>query len=76
MVNLVVADMRASLDFYDRLGVAIPAGEDASAPHGQLKMPGGFSLELDTAESARIWHAGWRADPTRAYWPLSFSPCR
>jgi uncharacterized glyoxalase superfamily protein PhnB len=26
-------------------------------------MPGGFSLELDTAESVRRWHAGWRADP-------------
>jgi uncharacterized glyoxalase superfamily protein PhnB len=29
----------------------------------QLRMPGGFSLELDTAQSARVWHAGWRADP-------------
>jgi uncharacterized glyoxalase superfamily protein PhnB len=27
-------------------------------------MPGGFSLELDTADSARVRHAGWRADPT------------
>jgi hypothetical protein len=26
-------------------------------------MPGGFSLELDTAESARLRHAAWRADP-------------
>ena len=26
-------------------------------------MPGGFSLELDTAESAQLWHAGRRADP-------------
>ena len=26
-------------------------------------MPSGFSLELDTAESAAVWHAGWRADP-------------
>ena len=26
-------------------------------------MPGGLSLELDTADSARVWHAGWRADP-------------
>ena len=29
----------------------------------QLRMPGGFSLELDTAESAWMWHAGWRTDP-------------
>ena len=32
-------------------------------PHVQLRMPGGFSLELDTSESTQLWHAGWRADP-------------
>ena len=63
MLNLVVGDMRASLDFYRRLGVAVPPGEDAVGAHVQLRMPGGFSLELDTAESARVWHAAWRADP-------------
>ncbi len=31
--------------------------------HVQLRMPSGFSLELDTGESASWWHAGWRADP-------------
>jgi hypothetical protein len=35
-------------------------------------MPGGFSLELDTAESARLWHAGWRADPASARVVLGF----
>ena len=38
----------------------------------QLKMPGGFSLELDTAESARLWHVGWRADPASAQVVLGF----
>lgn len=38
----------------------------------QLKMPGGFSLELDTAESTRLWHAGWRADPASARVVLGF----
>ncbi len=56
MLNLVVDDMRASLDFYRQLGIAVPDGADAAAPHVQLRMPGGFSLELDTAESARLWH--------------------
>jgi hypothetical protein len=32
----------------------------------------GFSLELDTAESARLWHAGWRADPASATVVLGF----
>lgn len=64
MLNVVVSDMAASLDFYRRLGVVVPDDEDpATAAHLELRMPGGFSLELDTAESVRIWHAGWRADP-------------
>jgi uncharacterized glyoxalase superfamily protein PhnB len=64
MLNLVVGDMAASLEFYRRLGVAA-ADVTPDAVHAQLKMPGGFSLELDTAESVRIWHAGWRADPSQ-----------
>jgi catechol 2,3-dioxygenase-like lactoylglutathione lyase family enzyme len=63
MLNVVVADMAATVEFYRRLGVVTP-GADVSGPHVQLRMPGGFSLELDTAESAELWHAGWRADPS------------
>jgi uncharacterized glyoxalase superfamily protein PhnB len=63
MPNVVVGDMPAGLDFYRRLGIAVPGGEVAAGGHVQLRMPGGFSLELDTAESARLWHAGWRTDP-------------
>ena len=70
MLNVIVADMAASLDFYQRLGIAVPG--DAATAHVQLKMPGGFSLELDTAESARLWHAGWRADPASARVVLGF----
>lgn len=72
MVNLVVGDMPASLDFYRRLGVAVP-GDDAAGDHAQLRMPSGFSLELDTAESARLWHAGWRADPATARVVVGFA---
>ena len=61
MLNVLVRDIDASVDFYRRLGVGVP--EDASGVHVQLRMPGGFSLELDTPESARLWHAGWRSDP-------------
>jgi uncharacterized glyoxalase superfamily protein PhnB len=73
MLNVVVADMAASLDFYRRLGVAVPEGESAGDVHVQLRMPGGFSLELDTAASARLWHAGWRADPASARVVIGFS---
>ena len=63
-LNLLVDDMAASLDFYRRLGVA--TADEESGPHAELSLPGGFTLELDTAESARLWHAGVRADPAAA----------
>jgi len=31
MLNLVVADMAASLDFFRRLRIPVPAGEDATS---------------------------------------------
>jgi uncharacterized glyoxalase superfamily protein PhnB len=60
-LNLLVEDMGASLAFYRRLGVA--TGDEESGPHAELSLPGGFTLELDTVESAGLWHAGVRADP-------------
>jgi catechol 2,3-dioxygenase-like lactoylglutathione lyase family enzyme len=72
MLNVVVRDMAASTEFYRRLGIAVPGPGGAAGAHVQLKMPGGFSLELDTAESARLWHAGWRADPASATVVLGF----
>jgi catechol 2,3-dioxygenase-like lactoylglutathione lyase family enzyme len=72
MLNVIVGDMQASLEFYRRLGVALRSQGQPGA-HVQLKMPGGFSLELDTAESARSWHAGWRADPASARVVIGFA---
>ncbi len=63
MMNLIVRDMGAAVEFYRRLGVTVPEGDAATGVHVQLRMPSGFSLELDTAESLAWWHAGWRADP-------------
>jgi hypothetical protein len=73
MLDPVVTDMAADLAFYRRLGIADPAGQDAAAAHVQLSMPGGFGLELDTAESARLWHAAWRADPAGVRVVVGFS---
>jgi catechol 2,3-dioxygenase-like lactoylglutathione lyase family enzyme len=72
MLNVVVRDMAASLDFYRRLGIAVPAPDNSAGAHVQLKMPGGFSLELDTAESVRLWHAGWRVDPASVRMVMNF----
>ena len=73
MLNVVVADMSASLDFYRQLGITVPDGAAVVGGHTQLRMPGGFSLELDTAELTRLWHAGWRADPESAPLVIGFS---
>jgi len=70
-LNLLVDDMRASLDFYRRLGVA--AAATASEPHAELSLPGGFTLELDTVDTARIWHAGVRANPGSGRVVIGFS---
>ena len=73
MLNVVVADMSASLDFYRQLGVAVPVSAAAAGGHMQLRMPGGFSLELHTAGSARLWHGGWRTDPVSVGVVIGFS---
>lgn len=70
-LNLLVDDMAASLDFYRRLGAGTP--DDESGPHAELGLPGGVSLELDTVESARLWHAGVRADPGSGRVVVGFS---
>jgi len=64
MINLIVKDTAASIEFYRRLGVEAPPPTEGSQMHVEMPMPSGFSLELDTAESAQIWHAGWRKDPS------------
>jgi catechol 2,3-dioxygenase-like lactoylglutathione lyase family enzyme len=63
MLNVVVSDMAASVEFYRRLGAAVVEGGPTQGPHVQLRTLNGFSLELDTEASVRIWHAGWRSDP-------------
>ena len=70
-LSLLVEDMAASLDFYRRLGVT--TADEEGEPHVELSMPGELSLELDTMESARLWHAGIRADPASGRVVVGFS---
>ncbi|WFB07475.1 VOC family protein [Streptomyces sp. LX-29] len=51
-VSLVVADMAASLAFYRRLGLDIPADADGE-PHVEAVLPGGLRLLWDTEETVR-----------------------
>ena len=63
-VNLVVHDMEATLTFYRRLGLAIPDDSvwrtPTGAHHAEVTMPNGPTLEFDSVELARSYHAGWR----------------
>ncbi|GGW26160.1 VOC family protein [Streptomyces xantholiticus] len=57
-VGLVVSDMAASLAFYRRLGLDIPADAD-TAPHTEAVLPGGLRLLFDTEETIRSFDPGW-----------------
>jgi catechol 2,3-dioxygenase-like lactoylglutathione lyase family enzyme len=66
-LNLVVADMDATLAFYRKAGLAVsdsfgewPPG--SGARHVDVRFPNGMRLEFDNLPMARIWHAGSRAD--------------
>ncbi|MFE6281595.1 VOC family protein [Streptomyces sp. NPDC057877] len=59
-VGLVVSDMRAAVAFYRRLGMVFPDGAEEQ-PHVEAKLGGGARLLLDTEETVRSFHPGWRA---------------
>lgn len=59
--------MAASLAFYRRLGLALPAEAD-DAPHAEADLGGGVRLMFDTEDVARSLHPDWTppAGPGRA----------
>ncbi|MEU4493488.1 VOC family protein [Streptomyces sp. NPDC023998] len=61
-IGLVVADMAASLAFYRRLGLDIPADAD-TAPHAEATLPSGLRVLWDTEETIRSFDPEW-ARPT------------
>jgi catechol 2,3-dioxygenase-like lactoylglutathione lyase family enzyme len=58
VIELVVADMAASLAFYRRLGVDLPAEADAQ-PHVEAELPGGLKLAWDTVDTIRSFDPAW-----------------
>jgi uncharacterized glyoxalase superfamily protein PhnB len=62
-LNLVVADMAATVEFYLRLGLTINDSHPFAAHHLKATMPNGFLLEFDSVEFARRWDIGWRGQP-------------
>ncbi|MGW4201805.1 VOC family protein [Streptomyces sp. NPDC004726] len=57
-ISIVTADMAASLAFYRRLGLDIPA-DAGSAPHVETALPGGARLLWDTEDVVRSFDPGW-----------------
>jgi catechol 2,3-dioxygenase-like lactoylglutathione lyase family enzyme len=57
LIELVVADMAATLAFYRRLGLDVPAEADA-APHVDVEF-GGLRIAWDTEDTIRSFDPGW-----------------
>lgn len=57
LIELVVADMAATLAFYRRLGLDLPAEAD-EAPHVDADL-GGVRIAWDTEETIRSFDPGW-----------------
>ncbi|MEU5835817.1 VOC family protein [Streptomyces diacarni] len=62
LIGIVTADMAASLAFYRRLGLDIPADADTEA-HVEAAGPGGLRLAWDTEETVRSFDSDWSAPP-------------
>ncbi|WP_093781491.1 VOC family protein [Streptomyces sp. yr375] len=58
-IGLVVSDMAASVAFYRRLGFGFGEGAERE-PHVEAELPGGLRLLLDTEDTVRSFHPGWR----------------
>lgn len=58
VIGLVVSDMAASLAFYRRLGLDLPADADTQ-PHVEAALPGGMRIAWDTEEVIRSFDPGW-----------------
>lgn len=52
-LNLVVADIAASIEFYRRFGLTVDAGPEA--PHAEIAFPNGMTLELDQVDFVSRW---------------------
>jgi catechol 2,3-dioxygenase-like lactoylglutathione lyase family enzyme len=65
-INLVVRDMAAMVEFYERLGVdfrrTLPEWEPHHRTLGAEHMVEGFDFDLDSQAFAPRWNEGWPAD--------------
>lgn len=71
LIGIVTSDMAASLAFYRRLGLDIPADADA-APHVEAALPGGMRLAWDTEDVVRSFDPDWTPPTTGDRLGLNF----
>ena len=64
--------MGASLAFYRRLGLSIPAEADAE-PHVGVELPGGLQLALDTEDTIRSFDPKWTRPSSGFQMSLAFA---
>lgn len=58
LIGIVTEDLAASLAFYRRLGLDVPADAD-DAPHVEVTLPGGLRLAWDPVATVRSFDPGW-----------------
>jgi uncharacterized glyoxalase superfamily protein PhnB len=65
-VHVAVADMAAAMDFYRRVGLAIPEGPD-EALHIEIDLGGGVHVAFSTPAVIAMYDPAWRgASPSTA----------
>jgi uncharacterized glyoxalase superfamily protein PhnB len=66
-VNLVASDMKATRDFYERLGVEVAqTGTIWDEHHCAASAVEGFDFDIDSNEFATKWDTGWAPGRTGA----------
>ncbi len=58
LIGMAVTDMARTLDFYRRLGLAIPPGAEAE-PHVEVTLDNGVRLAWDAVEMVRTFDPGY-----------------
>ena len=71
VIEIVVADMAASLAFYRRLGLDVPATADTE-PHVETTLAGGLRLAWDTVETIRSFDPDWKPPTGGSRFGLAF----
>jgi catechol 2,3-dioxygenase-like lactoylglutathione lyase family enzyme len=59
LIGIIVSNMKASLDFYRRLGLDIPAGLESQG-HVEARLPSGLRIAWDTQAVIRSFDSEWQ----------------